>query len=343
MNLEQLRYFVTIAQLENVSRAAEVYHLSQSSLSKMISKMENELGTPLFERNGKRIRLNAAGTRFLEGSLMILQEADRTVSDLQMLSGEEALTIRVGFAGRINDLINCIHDFKAIHPRMQFDLRSDIEWIEHLDINDYDGDGNKECLIQEDGGGSAGPEPPYIVYYDSEARQYRKTETIDNLGQTPEVVTENGQTSILFRRGIQWVRYVFENHAVRETENDHKDMGEAQMAVTTSMLFREDEIDSKKVECDLDDDGIPEVLTLSHNDSHASNFGKDMMLDNITWGRDQSETSTYMMGERFVVLKSKTNNVRDLLMDYFYYRWDGTKYVPWMWNGDSFILVQEQD
>ena len=90
MNLEQLRYFVTIAQLENVSRAAEIYHLSQSSLSKMISKMENELGTPLFERNGKRIRLNAAGTRFLEGSLMILQEADRTVSDLQMLSGEEA-------------------------------------------------------------------------------------------------------------------------------------------------------------------------------------------------------------------------------------------------------------
>lgn len=222
------------------------------------------------------------------------------------------------------------------------DIRSSLK-IVILDINDYDGDGNKECLIQEDGGGSAGPEPPYIVYYDSEARQYRKTETIDNLGQTPEVVTENGQTSILFRRGIQWVRYVFENHAVRETENDHKDMGEAQMAVTTSMLFREDEIDSKKVECDLDDDGIPEVLTLSHNDSHASNFGKDMMLDNITWGRDQSETSTYMMGERFVVLKSKTNNVRDLLMDYFYYRWDGTKYVPWMWNGDSFILVQEQD
>lgn len=138
MNLEQLRYFVTVAQLENVSRAAEVYHLSQSSLSKIIRKMEDELGTPLFERNGKRIRLSAAGTRFLEGSLLILQEADRTVSDLQMLSGEEALTIRVGFAGRINDLIRCIHDFKRIHPRMQFDLRSDIEWIEHLDINDYD-------------------------------------------------------------------------------------------------------------------------------------------------------------------------------------------------------------
>lgn len=138
MNLEQLRYFVTVAQLENISRAAEVFHLSQSSLSKMISKMENELGTPLFERNGKRIRLNAAGTRFLEGSLLILQEADKTVSDLQMLSGEEALTIRVGFAGRINDLIHCVDDFKAKHPRMQFDLRSDIEWIEHLDINDYD-------------------------------------------------------------------------------------------------------------------------------------------------------------------------------------------------------------
>ena len=211
-----------------------------------------------------------------------------------------------------------------------------------LDINDYDGDGNKECIIQEDGGGSAGPEPPYIVYYDSDGRQYRKTETLNYLGQAPEVVTENGQTSILFRRGIQWVRYVFENHALRETENEQKDMGETQMAVTTSMLFKEEEEGSKTVECDLDDDGIPEVLTFSHNTSHAYNFGEYMSLDNITWGRDQSETSTNMMGIRFVVLKSKTNYVRDMLADNLYYRWDGTKYVSWKWNGDDFVQdVQE--
>lgn len=212
-----------------------------------------------------------------------------------------------------------------------------------LDINDYDGDGSKECIIQEDGGGSAGPEPPYIVYYDSNARQYRKTEPMDNLGEAPEVITEDGQTSILFRQGIRWVRYVFENNTLRQTENDHKDMGEALMTVTTSMLFKEDEIGNKTVECDLDEDGIAEVLTFSHDNSHASNFGKDMLLTNITWGRDQSETSTDMSGERFVVLQSRDNFVKDILADYIFYRWNGRIYLPYQWNGDHFILIEDQN
>ena len=212
-----------------------------------------------------------------------------------------------------------------------------------LDINDYDGDGNKECIIQEDGGGNAGPEPPYIVYYDSNARQYRKTEPMDNLGEAPEVITEDGQTSILFRQGIRWVRYVFENNTLRQTENDHKDMGEAVMSITTSMLFKEEEIGQRTVECDLDEDGIAEVLTFSHDDSHASNFGKTMILTNITWGRDQSETSTDMSGERFVVLQSRDNFVKDILADYIFYRWNGRIYLPYQWNGDHFSMIEDQN
>ena len=215
--------------------------------------------------------------------------------------------------------------------------------IDILYAYDFDGDGNKECIVQEDGGGSAGPNAPYIVYYDSEARKYRTTEPLETLGDSPRIETDGGQTSILFRQGIQWVRYVFEKNTLRQTENNHKDMGEAVMAVTTTMLFREDEIGKRTVECDLDEDGIAEVLTFSHDDSHASNFGKIMRLESILWGKDQSETSTDMTGERFVVLKSTEHFAHDILADNIFYRWNGRMYLPYEWNGDHFSLIENQD
>lgn len=53
MKISQLSYFITIAQLENMSRAAELLHISQSSLSKTIAALETELETPLFDRSSK--------------------------------------------------------------------------------------------------------------------------------------------------------------------------------------------------------------------------------------------------------------------------------------------------
>lgn len=138
MNLDQIRYFVTVAQLENVSRAAEVYHLSQSSISKNIAKLEEEIGVELFTRKGKKLELNSAGERFLESSNKILREADRALSDIRMLTSGEDLTIKIGFAGRINSLMDHMRTFREQHPSVQFDLKSNIENVQHLDINDFD-------------------------------------------------------------------------------------------------------------------------------------------------------------------------------------------------------------
>ena len=63
MRIAQLRCFVTVAQLENMSQAAELLHLSQSSLSKNIATLEEELGTQLFQRKGRSLTLNPAGGR----------------------------------------------------------------------------------------------------------------------------------------------------------------------------------------------------------------------------------------------------------------------------------------
>jgi LysR family transcriptional regulator, benzoate and cis,cis-muconate-responsive activator of ben and cat genes len=65
MELRHLRYFVAVAEMENVSRAALKLHVSQPTLSTQIRDLEDELGFTLFERTGKAVRLTGAGFYFV--------------------------------------------------------------------------------------------------------------------------------------------------------------------------------------------------------------------------------------------------------------------------------------
>lgn len=66
MELFQLNYFRKVADYENISKAAEELYISQPALTKAIHNLENELGTPLFDRQGKTITLNPAGKVVLD-------------------------------------------------------------------------------------------------------------------------------------------------------------------------------------------------------------------------------------------------------------------------------------
>ena len=138
MQIAQLRYFTTIAQLENVSQAAELLHLSQSSLSKNLARLEAEVGAPLFDRSGRRLTLNAAGRRLLEYSTLTLQELECALDDIRLLSTGADCRIKIGAAGGVDRLTGCLAAFREVHPEAEFDLMSDIESLEHIDINDYD-------------------------------------------------------------------------------------------------------------------------------------------------------------------------------------------------------------
>ncbi len=138
MRISQLQCFVTIAQLENMSQAADLLHLSQSSLSKNISTLEDELGMPLFQRNGRRLVLNPAGSRLLEYSTMALRELDYALEDMRLLTAGTESRIRIGAAGAADRLITCLADFRKKTPEAEFELTGNIENRERLDINEFD-------------------------------------------------------------------------------------------------------------------------------------------------------------------------------------------------------------
>ena len=77
MEFRQLKTFVTAAQMESFSRAAQEMGYSQSAVTVQIRLLEEELGVKLFDRLGKRISLTAQGRRFLKQSLQILKEVNQ--------------------------------------------------------------------------------------------------------------------------------------------------------------------------------------------------------------------------------------------------------------------------
>ncbi len=72
MEMHQLQYFVRVAEAGNFTRAAEACFVSQPSLSQAVLKLEKELGQPLFQRLGRRVRLTDAGRILLDRAQQIL-------------------------------------------------------------------------------------------------------------------------------------------------------------------------------------------------------------------------------------------------------------------------------
>jgi LysR family transcriptional regulator, benzoate and cis,cis-muconate-responsive activator of ben and cat genes len=74
VELRHLRYFVAVAEMENVSRAALKLHVSQPALSRQIRDLEDEIGFSLLERTAKSVRLTDAGRAFLDDARALLPD-----------------------------------------------------------------------------------------------------------------------------------------------------------------------------------------------------------------------------------------------------------------------------
>lgn len=87
MTLDQLRIFVAVAERENMTRAAEAVHITQSAVSGAIAALEAAHDIHLFHRVGRRIELTDAGTMFLEEARAILARVDSAHQALADWSG----------------------------------------------------------------------------------------------------------------------------------------------------------------------------------------------------------------------------------------------------------------
>ena len=98
MELRHLRYFVAVAELENVSRAALKLHVSQPALSSQIRDLEDDVGFNLLERTAKSVRLTDAGRAFLTEARAVLQHADEAVKKARAVANAEPTEIHVGYS-----------------------------------------------------------------------------------------------------------------------------------------------------------------------------------------------------------------------------------------------------
>jgi len=125
MELQQLRYFVAVAETEHVARAAERLHISQSPLSRQIRQLEDHLGLQLFERIKQRVRLTPAGRDFLEQARDLLSQAERVEERARQVGKGEACSVSIGYCeGVIHNgrLPAALRRFRATHPRVKLKL-----------------------------------------------------------------------------------------------------------------------------------------------------------------------------------------------------------------------------
>jgi LysR family transcriptional regulator, benzoate and cis,cis-muconate-responsive activator of ben and cat genes len=98
VELRHLRYFVAVAEAENVLRAAtQKLHVSQPAVSRQIRDLEDELGAQLFERTGKSVRLTDAGFLFLKEARAVLERTDEAVRSVRAFAQAGETELHVGY------------------------------------------------------------------------------------------------------------------------------------------------------------------------------------------------------------------------------------------------------
>lgn len=128
MEVHQLRYFCAVARHGTFTRASEVEHVAQPSLSQQILKLEAELGARLFDRLPRSAKLTVFGKAFLPKAERILRELEEAKTELQEMTGNEKGDVVVGIIPTIAAYLlpKLLKGFSARHPLITIKIIEDI-------------------------------------------------------------------------------------------------------------------------------------------------------------------------------------------------------------------------
>lgn len=156
MELRSLRYFLAVAQEENITKAADLLHVSQPALSRQMSILEDELGVTLFERKSHRIKLTQDGLLLQRSAMEMVELADKTQAQFAKKENSVSGTISIGCGEllSVSPLAAAMTDFRRKYPKVMFDVYSGnadsiklrlnnglLDFgllVEPVDISDYD-------------------------------------------------------------------------------------------------------------------------------------------------------------------------------------------------------------
>jgi DNA-binding transcriptional LysR family regulator len=141
MNLDQLKYFLAVAETSSFTKASERLFISQPSLSVGIQKLEADIGAKLFERGKKRVLLTSAGKHFLDKAKTILKEYESVKHELQFnFSNCKILKLGILQTLPVVCITQLISQFLKVHPNVVFEQFSGniVElrnWLERGEID----------------------------------------------------------------------------------------------------------------------------------------------------------------------------------------------------------------
>ncbi|MDO4204785.1 MAG: LysR family transcriptional regulator [Selenomonadaceae bacterium] len=126
MDIRLLKYYVAIAQAGSITRAADLLHITQPTLSRQMKVLEDTLGTTLLNRDHKQLSLTEEGMLFLQRAKEIIALEERTIRELKEQKGQLAGTLSIGcvesYASAL--LAELLGEFRRKNPAVRFEIYS---------------------------------------------------------------------------------------------------------------------------------------------------------------------------------------------------------------------------
>src|SRR5437763_12392834 len=139
----ELRYFVTVADEGQITRAAEKLHIAQPALSRAIAQLESQLGVPLLERNPRGVQLTPAGEAFLLKARVAVAAQEEFVHTASMLARDQTQVVQFGFVaapptlhsrGPLKGLAEAYPEIEIRYREIRFPFAPTRSWLSEVDI-----------------------------------------------------------------------------------------------------------------------------------------------------------------------------------------------------------------